>query len=76
MRQIMTGDTGVLMDTNILAKVLLVKLHLDYFNSTYMHFVGEGYGLLEDDYETIRHEWKIQQLQSLMPILSNHTEEH
>jgi len=37
---------------------------------------GEGYGLLEDDYETIRHEWKIQQLQSLMPILSNHTEEH
>jgi len=33
---------------------------------------GEGYGLLEDDYVTIRHQWKIDQLQAIMPVLSNH----
>ena len=36
--------------------------------------VGEGYGILEDDYDTIRHPWKLEQLQALMPILSDHTE--
>ena len=38
-------------------------------------FVGEGYGILNEDHETIRHDWKLSQLQALMPILSNHTEE-
>jgi len=33
---------------------------------------GEGYGLLEDDYETIRYPWKMEQLQSIIPILSDH----
>ena len=39
------------------------------------HCLGEGYGLLEDDYVTIRHQWKIDQLQSIMPILSTHEDE-
>jgi len=33
---------------------------------------GEGYGLLEEDYETIRYPWKMDQLRSIMPILSDH----
>ena len=32
----------------------------------------ETFGLLEDDYITIRHPWLIEQLQSIMPVLSNH----
>jgi len=35
---------------------------------------NEGYGLLEMDYETIRHPWKVDQLQALQPILSDHSE--
>ena len=35
---------------------------------------GEGYGLLEDDYKTIRHPWKVDQLQYLQNILSEHSE--
>ena len=31
-------------------------------------------GLLKDDYVTIRHPWLIEQLHSIMPILSNHQE--
>jgi len=34
---------------------------------------GEGYGLLEEDYDTIRHQWKVDQLQALQPILSDHS---
>ena len=45
----------------------------DYFTNIYIS-VGEGYGILEHDYDTIRHPWKLEQLQSLMPILSDHTE--
>ena len=32
---------------------------------------GEGFGILEDDFFTIRHDWKLQQLQEIIPILSN-----
>jgi len=35
---------------------------------------SEGYGLLNEDYKTIRHQWKVEQLQSIMPILSDHEE--
>ena len=54
---------------------LLLELDnlFDYFTNIYIS-VGEGYGILEDDYDTIRHPWKLEQLQSLMPILSDHTE--
>ena len=30
----------------------------------------EKFGILESDYQTVRCEWKLQQLQKLMPILS------
>ena len=70
MRQIMIGHTGVLMVTSTLMKVSFLL----YFYSE-RYFLGEGYGLLEDDYVTIRHQWKIDQLQSIMPILSNHDDE-
>ena len=31
---------------------------------------NEGYGIFENDFKTIRHPWKVQQLQEIMPILS------
>lgn len=31
---------------------------------------SEGFGILEDDFYTIRHDWKLQQLQEIIPILS------
>jgi len=31
---------------------------------------NEGYGLFENDFSTIRHPWKIDQLQEIMPVLS------
>ena len=37
----------------------------------YVDEKDEGYGIFEDDYETIRHPWKLAQLQALMPILSS-----
>jgi len=45
-------------------------------NSTTRPGQNEGYGLLEMDYETIRPPWKVEQLQALQPILSDHSEKH
>jgi hypothetical protein len=29
---------------------------------------------LESDYSTVRHQWKLDQLQALQPVLSDHTD--
>ena len=31
----------------------------------------ESYGVLADDFWTVRHDWKLEQLQQIMPILSH-----
>jgi hypothetical protein len=30
----------------------------------------EGFGILSDDFFTVRHDWKLEQLQEIMPILT------
>ena len=54
---------------------IMAKLHgsLCILSSSYRYVdsVGESFGILEDDFYTVRHAWKLEQLQQIMPILSN-----
>ena len=41
-----------------------------YFLSTRNPGEDEYFGILEEDFFTVRHDWKLRQLQEIMPILS------
>ena len=54
--------------TKIFYSFQMLKLGLDFC----LRYPGdeESYGILEEDFFTVRHDWKLQQLQEIMPILS------
>ena len=58
---------------------ILIANVKDYKNNkgtlSFRHGRGdEPYGILEQDFATVRHDWKLQELQAIMPVLKDSAE--